>query len=204
MSYSIIFETKIVKLSDGRLLHLNLSGCNNDDAGRSRDDWNGKIYTENAFIKYAEGFMKDSKPLAESLTDDANYSDLRDLAVEYVDALYTESEKTNRTDFNSVVNALTDAWAYYFCIEKPENKKLKIKLSDGRELVVEVNNYDGNHEEICVYTLDKTDPKNMLFQDICMVREDEKEPGRVECLVWADANEEDYTDRYSIGKYEEE
>lgn len=204
MSYSIIFETKIVKLSDGRLLHLNLSGCNNDDAGRSRDDWNGKIYTENAFIKYAEGFMKDSKPLAESLTDDANYSDLRDLAVEYVDALYTESEKTDRTDFNSVVNALTDAWAYYFCIEKPENKKLKIKLSDGRELVVEVNNYDGNHEEICVYTLDKTDPKNMLFQDICMVREDEKEPGRVECLVWADANEEDYTDRYSIGKYEEE
>ena len=46
MSYSIIFETKIIKLSDGRLLHLNLSGCNNDDAGRSRDDWNGKIYTE--------------------------------------------------------------------------------------------------------------------------------------------------------------
>ena len=50
MSYSIIFETKIVKLSDGRLLHLDLSGCNNDTSGRSRDDWNGKIYTEDAFI----------------------------------------------------------------------------------------------------------------------------------------------------------
>ena len=65
MSYSIIFETKIVKLSDGRLLHLDLSGCNNDNSGRSRDDWNGKIYTEDAFIKYAEGFMKDSKPSKE-------------------------------------------------------------------------------------------------------------------------------------------
>ena len=66
MSYSIIFETKIVKLSDGRLLHLDLSGCNNDTSGRSRDDWNGKIYTEDAFIKYAEGFMEDSKPAKES------------------------------------------------------------------------------------------------------------------------------------------
>ena len=44
MSYSIIFETKIVKLSDGRLLHLDLSGCNNDTSGRSRDDWNGKRF----------------------------------------------------------------------------------------------------------------------------------------------------------------
>lgn len=66
MSYSIIFETKIVKLSDGRLLHLNLSGCNNDDCGRSRDDWNGKIYKKYDFIQYATGFMKDSKPAKES------------------------------------------------------------------------------------------------------------------------------------------
>lgn len=65
MSYSIIFETKIIKLSEGRLLHLYLSGCNNDNAGRSRDDWNGKIYTEDAFVKYAEEFIKDSKPSKE-------------------------------------------------------------------------------------------------------------------------------------------
>lgn len=65
MSYSIIFETKIIKLSDGRLLHLDLSGCNNDNAGRSRDDWNGKTYTEDDFVKYAEEFMKDSKPSKE-------------------------------------------------------------------------------------------------------------------------------------------
>lgn len=66
MSYSIVFETKIVKLSDGRLLHLDLSGCNNDTSGRSRDDWNGKIYTLDAFIKYAEGFFEDSKPAKEA------------------------------------------------------------------------------------------------------------------------------------------
>lgn len=65
MSYSIIFHTKIIKLTDGRLLHLDLSGCNNDNVGRSRDDWKGKIYTEDAFIKYAEEFMKDSQPSKE-------------------------------------------------------------------------------------------------------------------------------------------
>ena len=65
MSYSIIFETKIIKLKDGRLLHLSLSGCNNDNLGRSRDDWRGKIYTKDAFIKYANDFMKDSKPSKE-------------------------------------------------------------------------------------------------------------------------------------------
>ena len=65
-----------------------------------------------------------SGQIAESLTDDATYSDLRDLALEYVEVLYAESEKTDRTDFNSVVNALTDAWAYHFCIEKPEAENI--------------------------------------------------------------------------------
>lgn len=66
MSYSIIFETKIVKLSDGRLLHLSLSGCNNDNSGRSRDDWQGKIYTKDDFKKYVEGFMQGSRPTKET------------------------------------------------------------------------------------------------------------------------------------------
>lgn len=143
-----------------------------------------------------------SGQIAESLTDDATYSDLRDLAVEYVDALYTESEKTDRTDFNSVVNALTDAWAYHFCIEKPENKKLKIKLSDGRELVVEVNELDADNTEMAVYVVDDTDKQNIIYQDICLVREGVKND--VECLVWGNKDEEDYTDFFSIGKYEEE
>lgn len=39
MGYSIIFQTKIVKLSDGRILHLDRRGCNNDTEGRRPDDW---------------------------------------------------------------------------------------------------------------------------------------------------------------------
>lgn len=66
MSYSIIFKTKVLKLSDGRLLHLSLQGCNNDTEGRRDDDWRGKIYTKTKFVEYAENFMKDSKPIKES------------------------------------------------------------------------------------------------------------------------------------------
>lgn len=66
MGYSIVFKTKIVCLSDGRILHLSLSGCNNDTEGRKADDWTGKIYTKEDFIKYAESFKTDSKPFKDS------------------------------------------------------------------------------------------------------------------------------------------
>lgn len=66
MSYSIIFETKIIKLKDGRLLHLDLSGCNNDTSGRDRGDFIGKIYSKEDFIKRAESYKQNSKPSKES------------------------------------------------------------------------------------------------------------------------------------------
>lgn len=66
MGYPIIFETKIVKLSDGRLIHFNLSGCNNDTEGRRRSDWTATLYTKEEFEKKAKSFMKDSKPYKES------------------------------------------------------------------------------------------------------------------------------------------
>lgn len=66
MGYSIIFQTKIVKLSDGRILHLDRRGCNNDTEGRRPDDWTGKIYTPEAFVAYAENFKQGSKPAKES------------------------------------------------------------------------------------------------------------------------------------------
>lgn len=56
MSYSIIFETKICKLSDGNILHLSLSGCNNDNEGRDRHEFRGKIYTPEAWEKYIKDF----------------------------------------------------------------------------------------------------------------------------------------------------
>ena len=66
MSYNIIFKTKIINLSDGRILHLDLSGCNNDTEGRDNDNWKGKIYTKEDFVKYAEEFTINSKPSKES------------------------------------------------------------------------------------------------------------------------------------------
>lgn len=65
MGYSIIFETKIVLLSDGRILHLSRSGCNNDTAGRKRCEFVGKVYTREEFEKGARSFMENSAPHTE-------------------------------------------------------------------------------------------------------------------------------------------
>ena len=59
MGYDIIFDSMFARLSDGRLLHLERSGCNNDDAGRSRYEFRGKFYTDEELQKRAESFMKD-------------------------------------------------------------------------------------------------------------------------------------------------
>ena len=61
MSHSIIFETKFIKLQDGRLLHLDRSGCNNDTSGRSLSDYTGKIYTYDELQKYVISLVKDGK-----------------------------------------------------------------------------------------------------------------------------------------------
>jgi len=62
MSYSIIFDTKFIKLSDGRLLHLDRSGCNNDTSGRNLSDYTGKIYTVNKLKEYAESYIGKGNP----------------------------------------------------------------------------------------------------------------------------------------------
>ena len=65
MGYSIIFETKIVILPDGRIIHFDRSGCNNDNAGRKKGEFTGKIYSKDEFVKYAEHYKKKSKPYKE-------------------------------------------------------------------------------------------------------------------------------------------
>ncbi len=62
MSYSIIYETKIVKLSDGRVIHFDLSGCNNDTSGRNRGDFSASLYTVEDFIQMAEEYKNRSRP----------------------------------------------------------------------------------------------------------------------------------------------
>lgn len=66
MGYPVIFQTKIAKLPDGRLIHFDRSGCNNDEEGRVKGEFSATIYTEEDFIKRAEGFMDGSKPYKES------------------------------------------------------------------------------------------------------------------------------------------
>ena len=65
MGYSIVFETKIVLLSDGRLIHFSRDGCNNDDFGRRRDEFTAKIYTREEFERCAKCFMENSAPHTE-------------------------------------------------------------------------------------------------------------------------------------------
>lgn len=67
MSYDIVFETKIVRLKNGKILHLSLKGCNNDNCGRTRDDFIGELYnTEKDFIEYANSFKEDNKSFKET------------------------------------------------------------------------------------------------------------------------------------------
>ena len=93
-------------------------------------------------------------------------------------------------------------------------KPKKIKLDLGfANLVVEVYNSDYPVPEVIIY-LD--DGKNM--QDIAIVRETKKstmeevcehslvevEHDAVECLVYSDENDEDYTHKFTIGHYKYE
>lgn len=78
MGYSIIFETKFIKLEDGRLLHLDRSGCNNDTQGRKKGEFEGKIYTYDELQKRVISFVKDGKTEGWDLkigSKDATYYD---------------------------------------------------------------------------------------------------------------------------------
>lgn len=65
MGYSIIFQTKIVKLDDNRIIHFDRSGCNNDTAGREKNIFTAQLYNADSFEKRAKGYMEDSKPYKE-------------------------------------------------------------------------------------------------------------------------------------------
>lgn len=62
MGYSIIFETKIVTMTDGAILHLDRSGCNNDSEGREKGVFIPKLYSPEDFVKRVRNFMSGSAP----------------------------------------------------------------------------------------------------------------------------------------------
>ena len=74
-----------------------------------------------------------------------------------------------------------------------------IKLQNGKEIVAELCNYDGEHPEIVVCIQED----GIAVQDVCLVRPYE-DTSDIECLVWGDEYSEDYTDRFVIPQYEEE
>ena len=92
------------------------------------------------------------------------------------------------------------------------NKNLvEIPVGDNK-LIVQVNDWnDGMPKEIFVSLVDKD---GGYFQDICMVREHfrynknteefEVNSSFIDCKVWADSDNEDYTHEFTIGVYEEE
>ncbi len=127
MSYSIIFETKIVKLSDGRIIHFELRGCNNDTAGRSRDEFSAQVYTVEKFTEKAKVYMGNSKPYAQdgefNLKIGSRYASMYDYGSHLLRML------KRATDYEEFIKER------YFCVQilvnvefiKPEKKVVSAK-----------------------------------------------------------------------------
>ena len=89
--------------------------------------------------------------------------------------------------------------------------KLEIKFGD-KKIVAEINDWsDGAPNELTVYLCDKD---NRIIQDICLVRpyceinrktyEFEINNELIDCFVWSNSDEQDYTHKFVIGVYEED
>ena len=83
--------------------------------------------------------------------------------------------------------------------------KIIVPLNNGKSFVAELYNYDGEHPEICVFI----EVDGAVAQDICIARPHEdknfvQDRNSIDVLVWADENNEDYTDGYQINLWEEE
>ncbi len=59
MSMSILFGDKVVRLSDGRLMYFDRWGCSNDNAGRTKDEYRARIFTDDSFKVLAESYKRD-------------------------------------------------------------------------------------------------------------------------------------------------
>lgn len=90
------------------------------------------------------------------------------------------------------------------------NNTIVMKLPNGNEIVAEKYKADADFpEELTIYLRDKD---GTIIQDICLVRSHYEYNNSkvridyplIDCLVWADEDNEDYTDKFIIPQYTEE
>lgn len=91
------------------------------------------------------------------------------------------------------------------------NKKIIIPCGN-MKIVAEIDDFNTPEipPEITVYLMDE---KNTITQDICLVRphsdynrksgQFETDNDFIDCLVWGDSDDEDYTHKFVIGIHEE-
>jgi hypothetical protein len=80
-----------------------------------------------------------------------------------------------------------------------KNERIELDIGFGK-LVLEIYHQSDAPNPECTISLESEDN----IQDICMVRKSETKPKTVECLLWTDKNDENYTHKYEIGMYEVE
>jgi hypothetical protein len=90
-------------------------------------------------------------------------------------------------------------------------KQIEVPVGN-KKIVAYVQDWDdGLPKEIYISLVDD---EGILLQDICMVREHfsynskndefEIDDDLIDCKIWADSDNEDYTDEFIIGVYEDE
>lgn len=90
-------------------------------------------------------------------------------------------------------------------------KQIEVPVGN-KKIVAYVQDWDdGLPKEIYISLVDD---EGILLQDICMIREHfsynskndefEIDDNLIDCKIWADSDNEDYTDEFIIGVYEDE
>lgn len=75
------------------------------------------------------------------------------------------------------------------------NKSLKIELNNGYNLVVDINDWSFEYpKEFCIYV----EKDNIITQDIAIIRESITDNNKIQTLIYADKDDEDYTDSFNI------
>lgn len=76
-----------------------------------------------------------------------------------------------------------------------KNKPLKIGLNNGYNLVVGINDWSFEYpKEFCVYV----EKDGVITQDIAIIRESITDNNKIQTLIYADKDDEDYTDSFNI------